>query len=122
MEDTLDTGRRLVTIQISKREEDLDPTRGYVNMPIGTKPFGVIRTVNGIALVALVPSKHGPVVGHALAMMPEDVLCIPLLGERIGDPIGVVQVGGAGGAVVAVAPILPWPEASVAGMETQGNG
>jgi hypothetical protein len=41
--------------------------------------------------------------------MAEDVLCAPLLGEHIGEPLGILEFGGPR-AVAMVCPLLPWPQ------------
>lgn len=95
---------------VEKHPEEMDITRCFVGLPAGTKPCGLVRTQHGLGVVAVVPRDAGMRVPHNLMAMAEDVLCIPLLGETIGEPFGTIQLGGPKD-IVTICPLYPWPDA-----------
>lgn len=94
---------------VEKKADEVEKTRAYVGLAIGAEPCGVVRTQNGVGIVVIESPNPGQRVPHALAMLPEDYHFVPLLGEHVGAPLGVVQLGSGLGPAVAVCPILPWP-------------
>lgn len=103
-------GLALRVLPVVKLEGEPDVTRAAVIMPIGTTPCGVVATPQGLGICILASAEpSGPMVPHKLAIMGEDNIMTPLLGEHFGEPLGVVKFGGTSGPAVAVVPILPWP-------------
>lgn len=93
---------------VERKPDEPDVTRAFVGLPLGSEVKGVCRTQNGIGIVVLGPRDPTTRAPHNLMVAPEDVLCTPLLGETIGEPLGILQFGGPR-SVVIICPLLPWP-------------
>jgi hypothetical protein len=94
---------------VERSADEPDYTRAFVGMPVGSEVKGVVKTQKGIGIVVLGPRESTTRVPHRLLVMAEDVLCAPLLGEHIGEPLGILEFGGPR-AVAMVCPLLPWPQ------------
>lgn len=99
-------GLALRAFPLEKEAGELDATRAVVHMPVGSIPCGIIKHGVGIKVMVMLPRVVGVRVPHKLCVAPVDVPVTPLLGERFGEPLGVLVIGDE---PLTIMPVLPWP-------------